>query len=179
MADSFVFYKSFYEAIKSMPDEAEQAKAYKYICEYVFEEKEPRENNFARAMFYMVKVDIANANKRYNASVENGKKGGAPKGNQNAKKQPKNNLESTENQSKNKGYFEPKDIKVGDTFLNNEKGSITDEQIKMIDTYVSGLTVVSHDNFFKRLDAVYGVGTINLLSEQQAQEIIEKIGGKK
>lgn len=91
------------------------------------------------------------------------------------KKAPK----STENQPKNKGYFEPKDFKVGDTFLNNEKGSITEEQIKMIDTYVSGLTIVSHDNFFKRLDAVYGVGTINLLSEQQAQEIIDKIGGKK
>lgn len=86
---------------------------------------------------------------------------------------------STENQPKNKGYFEPRDIKVGDTFLNNEKGSITEEQIKMIDTYVSGLTIVLHDNFFKRLDAVYGVGTINLLSEQQAQEIIDKIGGKK
>lgn len=91
----------------------------------------------------------------------------------------KDTPKSTENQPKNKGYFEPKDIKVGDTFLNNEKGSITDEQIKMIDTYVSGLTIVSHDNFFKRLDAVYGVGTINLLSEQQAQEIIDKIGGKK
>lgn len=91
----------------------------------------------------------------------------------------KDTPKSTENQPKNKGYFEPKDFKVGDTFLNNEKGSITEEQIKMIDTYVSGLTIVSHDNFFKRLDAVYGVGTINLLSEQQAQEIIDKIGGKK
>ena len=79
MKDSFVFYKSFYDAIKNMPDELEQAKAYNYIFEYVFEGKEPQEKNFAAAMFYMVKVNIDNAIKRYEANVENGKRGGRPK----------------------------------------------------------------------------------------------------
>lgn len=97
--ESFIFYRSFYEAIKTMPDDGEQAKAYKYIFEYVFEGKEPNERDFATAMFCMVKVNIDNANKRYLASVENGKKGGRPPKNKNLEK-PNNNLDIT--------YKEPK-----------------------------------------------------------------------
>ena len=97
--ESFIFYRSFYEAIKTMPDDGEQAKAYKYIFEYVFEGKEPNEKDFATAMFCMVKVNIDNANKRYLASVENGKKGGRPPKNKNLEK-PSNNLDVT--------YKEPK-----------------------------------------------------------------------
>lgn len=97
--ESFIFYRSFYEAIKTMPDDGEQAKAYKYIFEYVFEGKEPNERDFATAMFCMVKVNIDNANKRYLASVENGKKGGRPPKNKNLEK-PRNNLDIT--------YEEPK-----------------------------------------------------------------------
>lgn len=97
--ESFIFYRSFYEAIKTMPDDGEQAKAYKYIFEYVFEGKEPNERDFATAMFCMVKVNIDNANKRYLASVENGKKGGRPPKNKNLEK-PNNNLDIT--------YEEPK-----------------------------------------------------------------------
>ena len=44
------------------------------------------------SLFILMKPNIDSSNNRYSASVENGKKGGAPKGNQNAKKkQPKNN----------------------------------------------------------------------------------------
>ena len=104
MKDSFVFYKSFYDAIKNMPDELEQAKAYNYIFEYVFEGKEPQEKNFAAAMFYMVKVNIDNAIKRYEANVENGKRGGRPK---KIETQPKPNQNPTitqlkPNQNRNK-----------------------------------------------------------------------------
>lgn len=97
--ESFIFYRSFYEAIKTMPDDDEQAKAYKYIFEYVFEGKEPNERDFATAMFCMVKVNIDNANKRYLASVENGKKGGRPPKNKNLEK-PNNNLDITHKEPK-------------------------------------------------------------------------------
>ena len=128
MLDSFVFYKSFYDAIKTMPDEVEQAKAYKYIFEYVFEGKEPKEKDFATAMFCMVKVNIDNAQKRYIASVENGKKGGAPKGNQNAKKQPKNNLKTTQKQPKNNlNYNDNVNVNVNDNDnVNNNNNIATD-----------------------------------------------------
>ena len=86
---------------------------------------------------------------------------------------------TTENAPKNanKGYIDPKEIKVADTFshFSQEKGSITDEQKAMINTYISGLTTVSHDRFFVKLDNTYGVGSIDFLSEHQANEIISKI----
>lgn len=83
---------------------------------------------------------------------------------------------TSQNQAKtDNGVIESKDIKVADTFLNNEKGSITEEQKRKLDVYVSGLNPVSHDKFFVRLDQKYGVGSIDFLSEEQAQEIINKI----
>lgn len=45
----------------------------------------------AETLFALMKPSLDSAAKRYNASVANGKKGGAPSGNSNAKKQPKNN----------------------------------------------------------------------------------------
>jgi hypothetical protein len=127
MKDSFVFYKSFYDAIKNMPDELEQAKAYNYIFEYVFEGKEPQEKNFAAAMFYMVKVNIDNAIKRYEANVENGRKGGRPKKIENpTETQPKPKQNPTETQPKPKQNLNDNDnINVNDNnnkyYYNNEK----------------------------------------------------------
>ena len=86
----------------------------------------------------------------------------------------KNNSKTTQ-KPQEKASVNLNDIKVGDTFGSNEKGSITPQQQKQLDTYVNGLTPVSHDKFFERLDAVYGVGSIEFLSEQQANELINKI----
>ena len=91
----------------------------------------------------------------------------------------RNVAKTSENAPKNanKGYVNVSDIKVGDTFsnLSQQKGSITEEQKSMLNTYVSGLTSVSHDRFFVKLEQNYGVGSIDFLSEHQANEIISKI----
>ncbi len=88
--DSFVFYKSFYNAIKKLPEEY-QLEMYNAITYYCFEGKEPENlSGIAEAMFILMKPNIDNAEKRYNASVENGKKGGRPKKNENLKKPNKN-----------------------------------------------------------------------------------------
>ena len=91
----------------------------------------------------------------------------------------RNVSKTSENAPKNanQGYIDPKEIKVADTFSNfsQEKGSITNEQKAMIETYVSGLTTISHDRFFVKLDQNYGVGSIDFLSEHQANEILSKI----
>ena len=46
-------------------------------------------------IFAQEKVILDNSRNRHNACIENGRKGGAPKGNQNAKKQPKTTKETT------------------------------------------------------------------------------------
>lgn len=101
MRNSFIFYSSYYDAISELPED-EQGLIYKAIIDYAIAKKEPHNLTPAcRMCFKLIKPTIDAALSRYDASVENGKKGGAPKGNSNAQKQPKNNLETTQEQPRN------------------------------------------------------------------------------
>lgn len=75
MRDSLVFYRSFYEALKCLPED-EYNKATKYIFEYALNEQEPADKQgMAYAVFILIKPQIDANNKRF----ENGTKGGRPK----------------------------------------------------------------------------------------------------
>ena len=92
-----MFYRSFYEAIKELPRDI-QGEVYTAIMEYglngiTTENLKP----LARSIFTLIKPILDFGNRQY----ENGLKGGAPKGNSNAKKQPKNNPKTTQKQPKN------------------------------------------------------------------------------
>ena len=95
---SFVMYASFFEAMKHLND-AEFRECVLKIKDYALEGVE--EESFSpmvNVIMELAKPNLDSARRRYMASVENGKKGaefgklgGAPKGNQNArKKQPLN-----------------------------------------------------------------------------------------
>ena len=86
MRESFVFYRSFYESICEL-DKDEQYELFIAICEYSLYGEEPDLTGALKAMFLLIRPQIDKNNVRY----ENGKKGGAPKGNQNAKKTTENN----------------------------------------------------------------------------------------
>lgn len=79
--DSVIFYLSFYEAIRELP-ESEKLKAYEMIFDYAFSGKEPEERGIASAVFKLIKPQIDANNKRYENGVkggEYGKLGGRPK----------------------------------------------------------------------------------------------------
>lgn len=95
MKESFVFYRSFYESINKLDDEI-KLEIFNAICEYSLNEKELELSVVADAIFTLIKPNIDSANKRYIASVENGKKGGRPKKNDNLEK-PKKNLKKPSN----------------------------------------------------------------------------------
>lgn len=102
MRESFIFFSSYYEAISELPAE-EQGQIYKAIIDYAIACKEPEGlSTIGKLCFKLISPTIDASINRYNACVENGKKGGAPKGNKNAskgtQKQPKNNQNTTENQ---------------------------------------------------------------------------------
>lgn len=85
--EGFVYYRSFYEATKFLPPE-DYKKVNEAIIEYGLLGAEPTGlTTLSNAVFQLVKPQIDANNKRY----ANGCKGGAPKGNQNAKKTTKNN----------------------------------------------------------------------------------------
>ncbi len=70
--DSFIFYKSFYEAIRDLNDDI-RLEVFTAITEYALYGKEPEAlKPFARGMFTVIKPNLDANIKRY----ENGKKGG-------------------------------------------------------------------------------------------------------
>jgi hypothetical protein len=83
--EGFVFYKSFYEAISQIEEIDKRCIAYTAIFEYCFFGVEPNLTGTPNIIWTLMKPQIDSSIKNY----LNGKKGGAPQGNQNARKQPK------------------------------------------------------------------------------------------
>ncbi len=80
--ESFIFYRSFYEAIKCMPQDV-QAEIYPAICEYALFGKMPKNlSDMARGMFTLIKPNIDVNTTRYEngkKGAQYGKRGGRPK----------------------------------------------------------------------------------------------------
>ncbi len=101
----FKFFRSFYKAIDNLPDDI-QLSLYRGIVSFALDFQEPDFSSMENAPFIQAiwegfRPVITNGISHY----LNGANGGAPEGNQNAKKQPKNNQETTEKQApyKDKG----------------------------------------------------------------------------
>ena len=96
--DSGMIYKSFVDAVRKLDAETQMEAMFAY-CDYLFDGIEYEgDNPVVDALLTVMKPSMDKANNRYDAAVENGKKGGAPKGNSNAKKQPEFNQNSTRKQ---------------------------------------------------------------------------------
>lgn len=111
--DGFVFFPSYLDAIKDLPD-ADQLSAFRSLCSYGIYGEEPQEiTPVAKAIFILTKPTIDSSKKKYAQAKANGAKGGAPKGNQNAKKttekQPKNNLNKDKDKDKERDKDSDKD----------------------------------------------------------------------
>lgn len=91
MKESVVFYKSFYEAIVKLPQEY-QLELYNAIFNYAFEGVEPTcLSPVAEVVFTLAKPNIDSAQRKYEASKNNGAKGGRPKKNNQTETQEKPN----------------------------------------------------------------------------------------
>ena len=92
MRDSFVFYRSFADAIAGLPPE-EYKKVMQAIIGYALDGTEPTAGGIEYTVFCLVKPQIDANNKRY----ENGKKGGRPI----TKQEPSNNQDVTKKKPSN------------------------------------------------------------------------------
>ena len=87
--ESFVIYKNWAEAINLLPEEF-QIETYKALVEYGLSGKIPDNvSAICNAMLVSFSKDMERNIERYNLAVQNGQKGGAPRGNQNARKKDK------------------------------------------------------------------------------------------
>lgn len=90
MRNSFIFYRSFYEAIKDLPRDI-QGEIYTAIMEYALYGKETENlKPVAHSIFTLIKPNLQANISRY----ENGKKGGRPP--KKTEEKPNNNLTETE-----------------------------------------------------------------------------------
>lgn len=96
MRDSFIFYRSFYEAIKDLPRDI-QGEIYTAIMEYSLYGKETENlKPVARSIFTLIKPQIDVNNKRF----DNGCKGGRPLKKE-TKEKPSNNQKETKEKPNN------------------------------------------------------------------------------
>ena len=106
--DSFVFYRSFYEAIRRQPKKV-QADIYNTIADYALNGTEPTQASDAvLSIFLLIKPQIDANNHRYTA----GKKGGRPSKTDSNKKEEKTKTVDSEKEGKTETYGFEKEEKT-------------------------------------------------------------------
>lgn len=126
MRDSMVFYRSFYEAVRELPDK-EFAESVKAILDYGLDGVECETPGIAKALFTMARPQIDVNNKRY----ENGRKGGKPKTNQTVTKdEPNRNQDKPSmNQSKPNDEIAEPNVNVNVNVNDNVNVNANDKEI--------------------------------------------------
>jgi hypothetical protein len=121
--ESFVFYRSFIEAIRTLP-ETDQLKVFNSIADFALDQKEPELEGTIKGFWMLIKPNIEANNKRYEngkKGAEHGEKGGRPKKEKTPKK-PQENPNETPN-PKNKTPDVDVDVDVNvDVDKDKEKG---------------------------------------------------------
>ena len=93
--DSFIFYRSFFEAIRVLKD-ADRLKVYDAIVEKALNDKEIELTGLSNSMFILIKPQLEANNRKY----ANGKKGGRPKN----KNQDESEIKAKQNQNETTGF---------------------------------------------------------------------------
>lgn len=99
--ERFTFFPSYYEAGKCIENPNERLSFYESLMEYAFFGTLPEFGDKLAAMFLLSKPNIDESLKRIKQGKINGAKGGAPAGNQNARKKTTHGLNEN-NTDKNK-----------------------------------------------------------------------------
>ena len=125
MRDSFVFYRSFFEAAEEL-DDNDKLKFFEAICDYALNGDEIALSGAVKGMFKLLKPQLdANA-----ARYENGKKGGRPKAQTETKKKPNHNLDKTKPKpNHNLGETKPEpnvNVNVNDNVNVNENENVNE-----------------------------------------------------
>lgn len=125
--NSFVFYQKWKWIIDNrLETDADKLAAYNALATIGLTGERPEGvPKSIVIMLDMAEAEIAGAKRRYDASVENGKKGGAPKGNKNAEKKNNPKQPKTTKNNLNEDVDEDIDIDV------NEDIDISSEDVSL------------------------------------------------
>lgn len=138
--DSFIFYRSFYEAIKEVPENA-QLQIYKAISIYALEQEEIELTGIAKAIFSLVKPQLDANYKKY----ENGKQTKSKMKAKDKQNESKRETNVNDNENVNVNDNENNNDNVGEScidglqqiidFYNNNIGLITPYGLEILSDY--------------------------------------------
>lgn len=187
--ESFIFYASFYNAIKEIPNE-NQLKVYQAITNFALNGVEPTDlNGIEKAVFILVKPQIIANNQRY----INGCGGGRPKKEEKTKKKNTKKTNGYENRKPNQNQTETETKPNENVNVNenvNENDNDNDKQIEQPKQQVAVVSKkapqqIIFDYFANRYKALTGfkykskisdfVNLAKLLEDYKEEEIIQKI----
>lgn len=147
--DSFIFYRSFYEAISELPKE-NQADSYNAIMRYALDQEEIELTGISKAIFSLVKPQLDANYKKY----ENGK-------------QKKSKTEAKQKQTKSK-----KATNVNDNVNENANVNVNDND-NVSDSCVDGLQkIIDFYNENIGLITPYGVEVLGDYSKDMPTDLI-------
>ena len=130
MRDSFIFYRSFYEATQYLEKE-QKADLFDAIANYALNQEQSKLDNVCSALFSLIKPQLDANQQRY----INGKKGGKPKqiipkGNQSVTKhKPNVNVNVNDNDNVNDIYMSFAHLRLSTTEFNKLLETYTKDQI--------------------------------------------------
>lgn len=141
MRDSFIFYRSFYESLKTLKSREKQ-KLFEAICEYALNGEEIELVGAADGMFKLLKPQLDANTRKY----ENGCKGGRPKQNQTeTKTKPKRN-QSVSKPKRNDN--DNVNVNDNDNDNDNVNVNVNDNHNALGSSVVSGSDVYGVDDEF-------------------------------
>lgn len=136
--DSFIFYKSFYEAIKET-DKETQNQLFNAICQKALYEKDIELTGTARILYVLIKPQLEANSKRY----ADGKKGGRPKKETTGYKKEKTT--GFENEKPNKNNNVNENVNENENVNNNDNvsDSCVDGLQKVVDFYNENIGLIT------------------------------------
>ena len=143
--DSFIFYRSFYEAISELPKE-NQADTYDAIMQYALNQKEIELTGISKAIFSLVKPQLDANYKKY----ENGKQKKSKKEAKVKQNERKAETNVNDNENVNENVNDNDNDNVGDScvdglqevidFYSNNIGFLNPYGLKILESYVEDMS---------------------------------------
>lgn len=143
--DSFIFYRSFYEAISELPKE-NQADTYDAIMQYALNQKEIELTGISKAIFSLVKPQLDANYKKY----ENGKQKKSKKEAKVKQNESKAETNVNDNENENVNVNDNDNDNVSDScvdglqgvidFYNNNIGFLSPYGLKILESYAEDLS---------------------------------------
>lgn len=143
--DSFIFYRSFYEAISELPKE-NQADTYDAIMQYALNQKEIELIGISKAIFFLVKPQLDANYKKY----ENGKQKKSKKEAKVKQNESKAETNVNDNENENVNVNDNDNDNVGDScvdglqevidFYSNNIGFLNPYGLKILESYVEDMS---------------------------------------